>query len=110
VFSIVASIDSRLRRAVVDRYNGIEAGTEMGFNRDEGIKHYVVTANMIVIVPKGEADCFGREPCGVLGVTVDGVSNGDSSIPIELHAIICQYKFRRKEHYIVSLPWAVTGF
>lgn len=45
---------ARLRRAIVDRYNVIEAGARIGFDHDADALRYTVTASGIVVVPMAE--------------------------------------------------------
>jgi glucose-1-phosphate adenylyltransferase len=44
---------SRLRRVIVDRYNALEPGTVIGFDRDDDARRYHVTDSGLVVVPKG---------------------------------------------------------
>lgn len=44
---------SKLRRAIVDRYNVIEPGTRIGYDADADRQRYVVTPSGIVVVPAG---------------------------------------------------------
>jgi glucose-1-phosphate adenylyltransferase len=44
---------ARLRRTIVDRYNCIEAGTRIGFDRDSDRARYHVTDSGVVVVPMG---------------------------------------------------------
>jgi len=45
---------SRIRRAIVDRYNFIEPGTEIGYFPASDQQRYPVSPSGIVVVPKGE--------------------------------------------------------
>ena len=45
---------ARLRRAIVDRYNVIEAGARIGYDRDADASRYTVTESGIVVVPSAE--------------------------------------------------------
>jgi glucose-1-phosphate adenylyltransferase len=45
---------ARLRRAIVDRYNEIEADARIGFDPEADRRRYCVTDSGITVVPKGE--------------------------------------------------------
>lgn len=45
---------ARLRRVIVDRYNVIEAGARIGFDRDEDAQRYKVTEAGVVVVPEAQ--------------------------------------------------------
>jgi glucose-1-phosphate adenylyltransferase len=45
---------ARLRRAIVDRYNVIEAGARIGYDLDADRQRYHVTPSGIVVVPEGK--------------------------------------------------------
>jgi glucose-1-phosphate adenylyltransferase len=46
---------ARLRRVIVDQYNVIEAGTQIGFEPEQDAKRYTVAPGGIVVVPMGQA-------------------------------------------------------
>lgn len=50
---VIIKRGSRLRRVIVDRYNVIEAGTQIGFDPVADSERYQVSASGIVIVPAG---------------------------------------------------------
>lgn len=45
---------ARLKRAIIDRYNLIEAGSWIGYDRRTDAARYTVTESGIVVVPKGK--------------------------------------------------------
>ncbi len=45
---------ARLRRAIVDRYNTIEAGDRIGYDADADRRRFTVTDSGIVVVPRGQ--------------------------------------------------------
>jgi glucose-1-phosphate adenylyltransferase len=51
---------ARLRRAIVDRYNLIEAGNRIGYDRRADTARYTVTDSGIVILPKGKHQHLGH--------------------------------------------------
>jgi len=44
----------RLRRTIVDRYNTLQPGAEIGFDRRQDAQNYKVDASGIVVVPRGQ--------------------------------------------------------
>lgn len=53
---------ARLRRVIVDRNNIIPPGTQIGFDHKADGDRYFVSEGGIVVVPKGRATNFAREP------------------------------------------------
>jgi ADP-glucose pyrophosphorylase len=51
---------ARLRRAIVDRYNTIEAEAQIGFDLEADLKHYHVTPSGIAVVPKRHTRMLAR--------------------------------------------------
>lgn len=51
---------ARLKRAIIDRHNIIEAGSELGYDAEEDRARYEVTPGGVVVVPKGTPDYFAR--------------------------------------------------
>ena len=47
---------ARLRRAIVDRYNVIEAGASIGYDSSEDRRRYAVTESGIVVMPIAEGN------------------------------------------------------
>lgn len=45
---------ARLKRVIVDRYNVIEAGARIGFDRDEDAQRYKVTEAGVVVIPEAQ--------------------------------------------------------
>ena len=45
---------SRLKRVIVDRFNSIESGATIGYDRDRDRARYHVTESGIVVVPRGK--------------------------------------------------------
>lgn len=43
----------RIKKAIIDKYNNIPPGTEIGYDPSEDRKRFTVTARGIVVVPKG---------------------------------------------------------
>jgi glucose-1-phosphate adenylyltransferase len=52
---------ARLRRAIVDRHNVIEASTRIGYDLDADRDRYHVTESDIVVVPRGRATYYARD-------------------------------------------------
>lgn len=53
---------TRLRRVIIDRYNTLEAGTEIGYDPEQDKARFHVTPTGIVVVPRGPAGQFARTP------------------------------------------------
>ncbi|MCG6862868.1 MAG: glucose-1-phosphate adenylyltransferase [Chromatiaceae bacterium] len=51
---------AKLRRTIVDRHNLIEKDARIGFDIKEDQKHYTVSPNGIVVVPRGRTPYFAR--------------------------------------------------
>lgn len=49
---------ARLRRAIIDRYNLIEAGCQIGYDRQADAARFTVNDSGIVIVPKGKYEGY----------------------------------------------------
>jgi len=45
---------SRIRRAIIDKYNVIPAGTAIGYNLDEDKKKYFISEEGTVVIPRGQ--------------------------------------------------------
>ena len=43
----------RIRKAIIDKYNNLPAGTEIGYSPEEDRRRFTVTPRGIVVVPKG---------------------------------------------------------
>jgi glucose-1-phosphate adenylyltransferase len=52
---------ARLRRVIVDRHNIIEAGSQIGFDRQADGARYPVTSGGVVVVPRGRPDYYARD-------------------------------------------------
>jgi glucose-1-phosphate adenylyltransferase len=55
---------ARLRRVIVDRYNLIEAGLQIGLDPETDCAHYETTPGGVVDGPKGSPDYFARDSRG----------------------------------------------
>ena len=47
---------ARLNRAIIDRYNTIESGDQIGFNPEHDRRRFHVTESGITVVPQGVFD------------------------------------------------------
>jgi glucose-1-phosphate adenylyltransferase len=52
----VIGAKARLRRTIVDRFNVIPAGTELGFDAAKDRARYHVTKSGLVVLPRGQRD------------------------------------------------------
>lgn len=55
---------AKLRKVIVDRNNIIEADARIGFDEQEDRRHYTVTPEGVVVIPKGDPDYFARNSRG----------------------------------------------
>ena len=52
---------ARLRRVIVDRHNKIEAGSEIGFNRNRDEEQYYITPQGVVVLQRGPSQFYARD-------------------------------------------------